>query len=217
MLALDSLTGLGTLERVLDLVGVFAFAVSGATLAVRKRFDVVGVVVLGLVTSLGGGVLRDVLLGLAPPTAFDDPWYLAVAAGAGGLAMVGAPLLERIWRPVFVFDALGLGLFAIVGTVRGVDNGWSTVSAALLGVTTAIGGGVMRDVLAREVPMVFGSVPGLYAIPATGGALATALAWNAGYDGPVTAAIVGISVAMLRLVSVRRGWRAPVARNRPAS
>jgi uncharacterized membrane protein YeiH len=213
VIAVGSLTGLGTFERVLDLVGVGAFSISGAALAVRKGFDVVGVVVLGLVTALGGGILRDVLLGLSPPVAFADTWYLITAGAAAVVVMLAYPVLSRLWRPVLVFDAAGLGLFSIVGTIRALDYDWSWPSAALLGVTTAIGGGVIRDVLARDIPMVFGSASGLYAIPATSGAILTALLWDADLDGPLAAILIGVGVGTLRLISVHRGWRAPVARH----
>jgi uncharacterized membrane protein YeiH len=212
-----TVTGLDpTLALVLDLAGVLVFALSGASLAVRKGFDLVGILVLATATGLGGGILRDTLLGDVPPVALDDQRYLAVPLAATALVLVGHRAVERAARPVLVFDAAGLGLFAVVGSAKALDHGLGVLSSVLLGVTTAVGGGVLRDVLAREVPTVFKADSALYAIPATLGAAATAAVWS--WDvlaAPEAVAIAG-AVLALRLLAMRHGWRAPTARQRPA-
>lgn len=208
-------TGLDAgLERVLDLSGIFVFAVSGALLAARKRFDVVGIAVLATATALGGGIVRDTMLGDLPPVALRDRSYLVLPLVATVAVLAGHALVERILRPVQVFDAGGLGLFCVVGTAKALDAGLDVVPAVLLGTTSAVGGGVLRDVLAREVPTIFRSDSALYAIPATVGAIATAVAWSAEALGAVVAVGIALGVFTLRLLAIRFGWRAPVARGR---
>ena len=149
---LDSALGLdATLERTLDLVGVFFFAVSGGLVAVRKGFELVGVVALSLVTALGGGVIRDVVLGATPPTAFSDVLYLVVPLAAAAIVFVAhGPIDRRLGRPVLLFDAAGLGLFSVTGAVKASAFEASAVGAVLIGVISAVGGGIMRDVLAQR-------------------------------------------------------------------
>ena len=210
---LGTLTGLEPgLERALDLGGVLVFAVSGASLAARKRFDVVGILVLATATGLGGGIIRDVLLGDAPPVALRDQLYLAMPLIAAVVVLVGHHLVERIARPVLVFDAAGLGLFSVVGTAKALDHGLGVLPSVLLGVTTAVGGGIVRDVLAREVPAVFTADSALYAIPATMGAAATALAWSQEVLDAAVAVGIAVAVLAVRLLALRRGWRAPTSR-----
>ena len=207
------LTGLGpALERGLDLAGVFVFALSGATLARRKGFDLVGLVVLAMVTALGGGVLRDLLLGEAPPAALRDQWYLWSALGASGVVFLAGGLVDRLDRPVLVFDAAGVGLFCVVGTAKSLAAGLGVVPSVLLGTITAVGGGVVRDVLARDVPSIFRADNALYAIPAAAGGGATAALWGADAFGPAAACGIALGVFVVRLLAMRHDWRAPTGR-----
>jgi uncharacterized membrane protein YeiH len=205
-------TGLGRLERVVDLAGVVAFGLSGALLAVRKHFDVVGIVVLAVTTALGGGVLRDLLMSQGPPRALQDSWYLVFAVTSALVAAVAHPVLARVARPVVVFDAVGLGLYCVVGAARGMDAGFSVAASVVLGGLSAVGGGIVRDVLAQEVPIVFRPDSTLYAIPAAGGALLTALVWQWEWHGPATVIVTVMLVVAIRLGSLHFGWRAPGAR-----
>ena len=210
-----TVTGLEPLlERWLDLAGVFVFALSGGSLAARKGFDVVGILVLAAATGLGGGIVRDTILGDVPPVALRDQLYLAAPVVAAGVVFVGHGLVERLARPVLVFDAAGLGLFSVVGSAKALDHGLGAVSSVLLGVVTAVGGGVLRDVLARDVPLVFKADSALYAIPATLGAAATAALWAKDALAAPSAVGVAVSVLVLRLVAMYRGWSAPTARDR---
>lgn len=205
-------TGLGRLERVIDLAGVIAFGLSGALLAIRKQFDVVGIVVLSATTALGGGIMRDVIIGAGPPRALQDSWYLVFAVGAALLAAVAHTVLARLARPVLVFDAIGLGLYCVVGAARGMDAGFSVVASVVLGGLSAVGGGIVRDVLAQEIPVVFRADSRLYAIPAAGGALLTTAWWQSDLHGPVTVSATVTLVVAVRLASLRFQWRAPGAR-----
>jgi len=200
-----------TLERTLDLIGVFAFAISGGLLAVRKGFELVGVISLALVTALGGGVLRDLLLGATPPTAFSDVLYLVVPLGAAALVFVGHWLIsQRVNRAVLIFDAAGLGLFCVTGAVKAFSFGTSAVGAVLIGVISAAGGGIIRDVLANEHPSIFHRDSTLYAIPAALGATAVVVSLrNDFYSGGVAIG-VAIMVFLFRIAAMHFRWRAPM-------
>ena len=208
-----TITGLDpTLERALDLTGVLVFALSGGLTAVRHRFDAVGIVALAIATGLGGGMVRDVLLDDGPPVALRDQAYLLAALAAAGLVLVAHRAIDRAYRPILVFDAGGLALFCVVGAAKALDRGLGVVAAVLLGVVTAVGGGVIRDVLAREVPSVFRPDSALYAVPATLGSIAVATTWSHDLFGAVAAITIAISVLLLRLLAMRLDWRAPSAR-----
>jgi uncharacterized membrane protein YeiH len=215
----DSATGLdAALERTVDLVGVFFFAVSGGLLAVRKGFELVGVMSLSLVTALGGGVFRDLILGATPPTAFADVLYPSVALVAAAIVFVAhEPIAARLRTPVQLFDAAGLGLFASTGAVKASAFGVNAVGVVLIGVISAVGGGIIRDVLANEEPHLFHPDSRLYAIPAALGAVAIAVAWrNDLYSGGVAIG-VALAVFAIRLAAIRFGWRAPKPRRGAAS
>src|SRR3954449_10154720 len=153
----------------LDLTGTFAFALNGALTALRlARLDIVGIVTLGMITALGGGILRDVLIDSLPPATFSDWRYLAVAAGGGLVAFAAGRRLERLNTPITVLDAAGLSLFAVTGATKAIGLGMGPAQAVLLGAITGVGGGTLRDVLVRQIPSVLSS--GLYAIPALIGA-----------------------------------------------
>ncbi len=153
---------------VIDLVGVFVFALAGATAAVRQRLDLFGVLVLSFATASAGGILRDLLIGAVPPAAFRDWRYLAAAMLAGLVTFIWHGAIERMRNPVRVFDAAGLGLFAVAGTQKALAVGLHPVMAALLGMLTGIGGGIVRDLLLSRVPVVFQS--DIYALAALAGA-----------------------------------------------
>ncbi|MCW2843764.1 MAG: hypothetical protein JWN22_1680 [Nocardioides sp.] len=193
---------------VADLVGIFVFAISGALVGVRKDLDVFGVLVLAGTTGLGGGFLRDVLIGATPPAALADWRYLLVPVAAGLLTFWFHPALGRRERTVNVFDAFGLGLFCVTGALKALDYGLGPVPAALMGMVTGIGGGMARDVLASRVPAVFRGE--LYATPALAGAAIAVV--GSRLDLPVlVCASVGATVCILwRLVAMWRQWRAPM-------
>jgi uncharacterized membrane protein YeiH len=197
------------LALVLDLLGTFFFAVSGSLLAARRGFDIVGSLLLGSMAGLGGGVIRDLVLG-GVPNAFARPVYLIPPVAAALLVFFLMRSVERFRRPLLVFDAGGLALFCITGTVKALESGMNPVASALLGVTTAVGGGLLRDVVANQVPQLF-NPRDIYAVPAMlGSALVTAL-WHAGLFGTAAAIAVAAVVFGLRVLSLHFGWHIPRA------
>lgn len=191
----------------LSLAGILAFAISGALVGVRRDLDLLGVLVVGAATGLGGGILRDLLLGVHPPISFVSWPNLAVAL-CGSLAVcVLHPGISRIRAFEVVFDAFGLGLFSANGAVVAMVAGQSALTAVLVGTLTAIGGGVIRDVLVNDVPSVL--TRELYAVSAIVGAALATLLFATG-TGVLIASLVGGGVAVaLRLASVRFGWHLP--------
>jgi uncharacterized membrane protein YeiH len=198
-----------TLLLGLDLLGVFVFGLSGGLLAVQRRFDVFGIVVLSLVAGLGGGLARDVLLGDVPPAALRDDRYLVAAAGAGLAVFTGARLVERLGPAVRLFDAAGLGLFVVTGTSKALSAGLGALPAVVIGCLAGIGGGVARDVLAGVVPVVLRRE--VYAVPALLGAVVVVAADGTGLSGPPVAAAAAGTVFVVRMLGVWRDWHAPVA------
>lgn len=192
---------------VLDIVGTIVFALSGALLAVRKDLDIFGVVVLSVAAGLGGGMLRDVLLDAAPPVAIDNELYMLVAIGAGVLGFLFHPRIGRLNQSVRLLDALGLGVFAVVGSMKTLDAGLGPVSAVLLGVLTGVGGGIIRDLLGGEIPLVLRR--DIYAFAALIGATACVVILETGL-GTELATGVGIgSTLIIRVLAIRYGWQAP--------
>ena len=192
----------------LDLTGTFAFALNGSLTALRlARLDIVGVVTLGIITALGGGIIRDVLIDSLPPATFGDWPYLAVAAGGGMVAFLAGRRLERLNVPITVLDAAGLSLFAVTGASKALAFGLGPAQAVLLGAITAVGGGTVRDVLIRQIPSVLST--GLYAVPALVGAAITVVASRLGGHGIGTAVVAAGVCFAIRLVGVRYGLSAP--------
>lgn len=197
---------------IVDLLGVFVFALSGSWLATRRDFDLVGIVVLGYVTGLAGGVTRDILVGDLPPLAMVREVYLIVPALAALLVLALPKLVMRFGRPVQVLDAIGLGLFATVGAAKATEFGLGLWAATLVGVISAVGGGILRDLLAGVVPQVFGRGSQLYAIPAGLGAFLIALLWERASGGAVLMTSAIAITVVLRLAAVRFDWHAPTPR-----
>jgi uncharacterized membrane protein YeiH len=199
----------GTVLVVLDLVGIFVFAITGALVAVRKELDVFAVLVLAGVTGLGGGFVRDVLIGAVPPAALADWRYLLVPVAAGLVTFFFHPALGRAERVVNVLDAAGLALFCVTGALKASAFGLGPVPAALMGMVTGIGGGMVRDVLTGRVPLVFRGE--LYATPALVGAFIAVLGHEAGLRTAVVAGPAALVCFGWRILAVRRGWNAPRA------
>jgi uncharacterized membrane protein YeiH len=197
-----------TLILWLNLAGTFVFGLSGGLAAVRARLDLFGVVVLAAVVGLAGGITRDLLIGV-PPATFRD-WRYLVAVGAAGLvSYLATPVLERNKNEVLVFDALGLGLFCVTGATKALDFGLGPAQAILLGAITGIGGGILRDVLLREVPTVLRH--DLYAIPALLGAGILVAAQKAGSASAVFPILGIVMCVAVRLVALKFDINIPVA------
>ena len=192
----------------LDLGGTFAFALNGALTALRvARLDIVGVVTLGMCTALGGGIIRDILLGALPPATFKDWRYLTVAALGSLVAFVFGRGLDRIATSILVLDAAGLSLFAVSGALKGLDLGVGAAQAVILGAITGVGGGTLRDVLIREVPAVLTS--GLYAIPALVGAFLVVAGERVGVAEVPTTVVAAVVCFAIRMIGVHYGIDAP--------
>ena len=194
----------------LDLVGTFAFALNGGLTAVRAaHLDVVGVVTLGMITAVGGGIIRDILLGALPPATFVDWRYLAVAA-AGGYRVLFSRGLSRFASTIDVLDAAGLSLFAVTGAAKALELGVGPAQAIILGAVTGVGGGTVRDVLIQQIPSVLSS--GLYAIPALVGAALAVIATSSGVDqvlgAPVALGAAGVCF-VIRMVGLHFKLDAP--------
>ena len=202
MLTLDT-----HLQLVLDLVGVFTFALSGGLVAVKKRLDLFGVLVLAGAAALGGGVLRDLLIGSVPPVGISD-WRLVTSAVVAGLVtFVYHPGVERISRFVRVLDAAGLAVFAIGGSLKALGAGMDPLTSVLVGGITAVGGGMLRDLLAGQVPEVLRRE--MYALPALFG---SALIVTAHHFDLVTPFVIWACVAfvfVVRMVAVVLDVHAP--------
>lgn len=199
-----------TLLLVLDLVGTFVFALSGGMAGVNRRLDIFGVLVLAFVAANTGGIARDLLIGAVPPAAIADWRYLAVALAAGLITFYAYDLIARLRSPVLMFDGAGLALFAVAGTQKALGFGLDPVMAAVLGMLTGIGGGVMRDMLLAEIPVVLRAE--LYAVAALAGAAIVVIGEALGL--PSAAVVVaGIGLCFgLRVLAIRRGWNLPIAR-----
>jgi uncharacterized membrane protein YeiH len=196
----------------LDLAGVFAFALNGAFTAVRQaRLDIVGVLALGIITAIGGGIVRDVLIDALPPATFVDWRYLAVAAAGALLAFFLARPLERLAAPMIVLDAAGLSLFCVTGSSKALTFGLGAAQAVILGAVSGVGGGTIRDVLIGRVPSVLSS--GLYAVPALLGATVTVVAVRLHVYGIVAALLAAGLCFGVRMIGVRFNLNAPAPRS----
>lgn len=191
----------------LDMVGVFAFALSGNLLAARKDIDIMGSLVLGLVAGLGGGVMRDVILGHTP-IALAQPMYLVPPVVSATVVYLLGQRAHRAKVPIVAFDALGLGVFAVTGSSIALSAGLPVPSAMLLGVLTAVGGGILRDVLANEIPAVFNGSD-LYILPALFGAGGAAAVWALGWLDPLTGLALAAVVFLFRMAAWRLQWQVP--------
>lgn len=196
--------------EVMQLAGILAFAISGALVGVRRNLDLLGVVVVGVATGLGGGIIRDMLLGVHPPVSFVHWPNFAVAVVGSLAAFFFHPALSRIRRLEIVFDAFGLGLFSASVSASALEGGQGPLTAVIVGVLTAVGGGVVRDVLVNHVPAVL--TRELYAVSALSGSLLVVLLLLGGAQ-TIPATLFGGAVAVaLRLLSVAYGWHLPKPR-----
>jgi uncharacterized membrane protein YeiH len=199
-----------TLLIVLGLTGTVAFALNGALTAMEaEQLDLVGVVVLGMMTALGGGITRDILIGALPPATFSDWRYLAVAFVSGVVAFLAGRYLTRVMRAINLFDAAGLSLFCVTGTAVAFAHGLGPLQSTILGAITAVGGGTIRDVIIRRVPTVLSS--GLYAVPALVGAAITAVALALGFYSSAIAVAAALACFAIRLAGLRYNLNVPLA------
>ncbi|HEU0121769.1 MAG TPA: trimeric intracellular cation channel family protein [Bryobacteraceae bacterium] len=198
-----------TLLQVLDAVGTFVFALSGAAAGIRARVDLFGVLVLSFAAATAGGIVRDLLIGAVPPASIKEWPYLAISVAAGVVMFYWQPSVERLRTPVLTFDAAGLGLFAVAGTQKALTYGIEPVQAALLGMLTGIGGGIVRDLLINEIPTVLRAE--LYAVAALAGAAVVVVGGMCGLPPAWTTAGGAVLCFALRMAAIRRGWKLPTS------
>jgi uncharacterized membrane protein YeiH len=202
---------LRSLVLTLDLCGTFAFALLGAMAAVRRQLDVFGVLVVSFVAASFGGIARDLLIGAVPPAALMDWRYLAVSLAAGMIVFFWGARIDRLFNPVLVLDAAGLAFFCVAGAQKALAFGLSPLMAALLGMLTGIGGGIVRDILLTEVPTVLRRTE-IYAVAALAGALVVVAGEHFQFPPIIAAISGGLACFSLRILAIRYGWRLPVAR-----
>ena len=191
----------------LDLLGTFVFALSGAAAGVKNRLDLFGLMVLAFATGNAGGITRDLLIGAVPPAAINDWHYLGVCLLAGLVIFFWYPKIDVNRRPVLLFDAAGLALFAVTGTQKALAAGLNPIMAALMGMLTGIGGGMLRDVLVNETPTVLRA--DLYAVAALAAGLAVVtghLLHLPSFAGMIVGALLCF---WLRIMAIFRGWHLP--------
>ena len=194
----------------LDLVGTFVFALAGATAGARRQLDIFGIAVLSFATACSGGIARDLLIGSTPPAALSDWRYVAASLLAGIIAFRWHTPIERLRTPVQLFDAAGLALFAVTGAHKALAFGLHPAMAALLGMLSGIGGGMVRDVLLARVPVVLRS--DLYAVAALAGAAVVAIGGLFGLAPAATALTGALLCFGLRMVAIHRDWQLPKAK-----
>ena len=194
----------------LDLAGTFVFAISGAMLGVKRKLDIFGVLVLSFVASSAGGIMRDLLIGSVPPAAISDWRYFAVAMLAGLMIFFWYSPISQLRKAILIFDAAGLALFAVAGAEKALAFGLHPIMAALLGMLTGIGGGMMRDLLVARTPNVLKGE--LYAVAALTGAALVVVGHLLRFPVIPTAIASAAFCFGIRMVAIRRGWGLPVAK-----
>jgi uncharacterized membrane protein YeiH len=200
---------MGTFHSALDLCGTFVFALSGGVAAVKNRLDIFGVLVLSFAAANSGGIARDAMVGATPVAALSDWRYVVVSLAAGLLTFYCYRFIDRLSGSVLIFDAAGLALFAVTGTTKALNYHLAPGSAALLGMLTGIGGGMARDILITEVPVVLRAE--LYAVAALAGAAVVVIGHVLHLSSTLTASVGAALCFGLRFRAIRYRWKLPVA------
>lgn len=191
----------------LDLFGVVVFAITGSLVARKKDLDIFGVVVIAFVTAVGGGTLRDVILGNTPVFWVHDPMYVVFSI----IGVIVTVILTRFQllprRPLLVADAFGLSLFTVIGTQVALTAGTHAVIAIMMGVISSVAGGIIRDILSDEIPLVLRKE--IYAIASVAGGTAYIILLE--FSAPSVAMIVAMLITLtIRITAIRKGWSLPL-------
>lgn len=192
---------------ILDLIGTAAFAASGAWVGVRKHMDLFGVLVLGTVTAVGGGTLRDLLLGDIPPFSLKDEAYIYIAIVVSVVVFANRKRFEFFEKPLLCFDAIGLGTFVVIGTTKAIDFQLGALGAVLMGVMTGTAGGVMRDLLANQVPLILRRE--IYASACVAGGTLLVILGENGVAPAAAALLSAATVILVRLLAIHYDWSLP--------
>jgi uncharacterized membrane protein YeiH len=199
-----------TFLLVLDLGGTFVFGLSGAVAGVKHKLDIFGVIVLSFVAANTGGIIRDLLIGAIPPATITDWRYIVAGLLPGLITFYGYRLINRLSNPVLVFDAAGLGLFAVTGSLKALEYSINPLAAVFLGVLTGVGGGVTRDILVGEIPAVLRT--DIYAVAALVGSTVVVVGYILGF-AEIAAVLGAIICVVIRILAIRRHWKLPTARH----
>lgn len=203
---------LHTLYYFLDLAGTFVFAISGAAAAKQRGLDLFGIFAIAFIVACGGGIIRDLCIGAIPPAGLTNSNYLVVAIIATGMTIGLYPFVQRLNHPVLLFDALGLSLFAVTGAQKSLAYGHNAEVAVLLGITTAVGGGVLRDISLNRIPVIFEKE--IYASAALIGALIVVLGNYLKWLSSDWISIIALIICFgLRLFALHYHWNLPVFSN----
>ena len=197
----------------LDIFGTIVFAVAGTFKAIKHELDILGVCTLALITGVGGGIFRDMLLGDMPPAAFRDETYFIACIAAGIAAALLSSRIARVWKFVKVFDALGLGVFTAIGAAKGMEYGLGFVGILMIGAITATGGGMIRDILVREIPSVISR--DFYATASFLGSVVLIAADSLGFEQSVSIIAAITTTTVIRLVAMKTGLSLPKVKKIP--
>lgn len=199
-----------TFVTIIDYLGTFAFAISGIRIARIKEFDLFGAFIVGMVTAVGGGTLRDLMLGQSP--FWMTQWQYFVVTGVALLSyLFFHKAIDRVGRTMFLFDAIGLGLFTVVGFQKTIDAGFPYWTANLMGMLTGAAGGVLRDVLTRDVPLIFRR--DIYALACFAGGVVLTNMMLLGVPLYISHLLCALTVIVIRVLAVRFHWQLPVLNN----
>jgi uncharacterized membrane protein YeiH len=193
----------------IDLIGTFFFALSGGLQAVRHKLDLLGILVLAVLTGVGGGIIRDIVLGDHPPAVFQDELYLIVCLVAGLAVFIGAPRINPNWHLMRLADAIGLGVFAAAGAAKAATFGLGPIGVVMMAALTATGGGVVRDILVLQIPMVLQR--DFYATATLAGAVVFLVSTAVGADTTLSVGSCVVVTTGLRMIAIRKGLRLPRA------
>lgn len=191
----------------IDLIGTFVFAISGVMTAVNKKFDVVGAAIIGMVTAIGGGSIRDILIGETPVGWMKDVNYLIVIFASIPFCYFFQKSIHKLRKGIFIFDTIGIALFTIIGLEKTLAVGLSPAVAVLMGIVSAVFGGITRDVLTNEIPLIFRKE--IYATACLAGALVYLLLEYINSDFRHNMIISIVIVFIIRFFAVRRQWALP--------
>lgn len=191
----------------LDLFGTLVFAISGVLTATEHKFDLVGAFIIGLVTAVGGGTIRDILIGQTPVGWMQDMNYLVIIAIAMPLCYYFRKSIQKLRKGIFIFDTIGIGLFTILGLEKTLGLGLNPAIAILMGICSAVFGGIIRDVLCNEVPLIFRKE--IYATACLAGAICYLLLSSLSGNQNVGIIVSILLVIVIRYLSVKRHWQLP--------
>lgn len=207
----DTNLSIAVLIQILDLFGTMAFAVTGAFKAVEHKSDIVGVLILSTITGVAGGVIRDIIFGKFPPTAVINPLYIIITISTGVVIFLLYPILKTHWNLFLKFDAVGLGVFTVIGSAFAYNIfGLNFLTMSFAGVLTAIGGGILRDALVNEIPIVF--TKELYASASFIGIVILFVMLSININLSLASIPTIVVVTSIRLIAMKFNWNLPRAR-----